>query len=91
MSEYPVLGTGMNGILIVPSSLVGEREGEIGDNSHPLLSPPPSRGRGLFWDVRTGVGRSLNPVHPVILSKNNSVLFVDVIIHKEAPSVRAEP
>jgi len=37
----------MNDILIVSSPLVGEGQGQggIGDNSHSLLSPPPSRGR----------------------------------------------
>ena len=51
MPEYPVLWTGMNDILIVPSPLVGEGYGEGGNghNFHPLLSPPPSRGRKLLW------------------------------------------
>ena len=58
MPEYPVLCTGMNGILIIPFPLEGSThiplpqweglgEGDRGTrrNFHPHLNPPPSRGR----------------------------------------------
>jgi hypothetical protein len=53
MSEYSVLVTGMNDILIFPSPLVGKRKGEIGDNSHPLVKFSPIKGGGECFGCHT--------------------------------------
>jgi len=50
MPECPVLYTGMNGILLVPSPL-GERDRVRGEKKEPSPSPlsSPSRERRLFF------------------------------------------